>query len=101
MRRAGLCTLRRVSRYEAQLTPAPVQLVYALHASLKSIVSGPISLEDRFAQHKAASKHVKDKLTDLGFGFVPTSRDHAANGMTAAKYPKGVAAADILPKLAE
>lgn len=75
--------------------------MYALHASLKSITTQSPSLEERFAQHKAVSKQVKDKLTDLGFGFVPTSRDHAANGMTAAKYPKGIAAADILPKLAE
>lgn len=80
---------------------APVQLVYALHASLKSITTGSVSLEDRFAQHRATSKEVKDRLSELGFGFVPTSRDHAANGMTAARYPKGVQASDILPKLAE
>lgn len=78
-----------------------MQLVYALHASLKSILNEKPSLEERFAQHRAASKRVKDKLSDLGFGFVPTSRDHAANGMTAVKYPEGIQASDILPKLAE
>ncbi|ORX35631.1 pyridoxal phosphate-dependent transferase [Kockovaella imperatae] len=79
----------------------PVQLIYALHTSLKSITSGPSSLEERFEQHKQASAYVKDSLAKLGFGFVPLDRKIAANGMTAVKYPKGFAAADILPKLAE
>lgn len=107
MKRVDQCTLRPVSSELCLLviclahTSAPVQLVYALHSSLKSITSASPSLEDRFAQHKATSKRVKDKLAELGFGFVPTSRDLAANGMTAAKYPSGIRAADILPKLAE
>lgn len=79
----------------------PVQLVYALHASLKSITEQSPSLSERFAAHKAASKHFKDSLTDLGLDFVPLSRDIAANGMSAVKYPEGFAATDILPKLAE
>ncbi|KAK8864667.1 hypothetical protein IAR55_001918 [Kwoniella newhampshirensis] len=77
----------------------PVQLVYALHTSLKSITSAPIS--DRIDAHKAASKYVKDSLAELGLDFVPKSRDIAANGMTAVKFPKGVQASDVLPKLAE
>ena len=68
---------------------------------MKAITTEKPSLSERFAQHKAASKRVKDQLEKLGFGFVPTSRDHAANGMTAVRYPKGVQASDILPKLAE
>ncbi|WVR06798.1 hypothetical protein IAU60_003834 [Kwoniella sp. DSM 27419] len=51
--------------------------------------------------HKAASKYVKDELAGLGLDFVPKSRDIAANGMTAVKFPKGVQASDVLPKLAE
>jgi alanine-glyoxylate transaminase/serine-glyoxylate transaminase/serine-pyruvate transaminase len=50
--------------------------------------------------HKKASSYIKDSLTSLGFTFVPKSRDIGANGMTAVKYPKGLGAADILPKLA-
>lgn len=78
---------------------APVQLIYALHTSLKSITSAPIS--DRVEAHKAASKYVKDSLAEIGLGFVPKSRDIAANGMTAVKFPKGLQASDVLPKLAE
>ncbi|KIR25189.1 alanine-glyoxylate transaminase/serine-glyoxylate transaminase/serine-pyruvate transaminase [Cryptococcus deuterogattii 99/473] len=77
----------------------PVQLVYALHTSLKSITSAPMA--DRFKAHKAASAYVKDSLAELGLEFVPKSRDIAANGMTAVRFPKGLKAPDVLPKLAE
>ncbi|KAL1411383.1 hypothetical protein Q8F55_002339 [Vanrija albida] len=85
----------------AYFATPPVQLVYALQVGLKEIVEGKQSLEDRFAAHKAASNKIKDGLAQLGVGFVPLGRDISANGMTAAKYPEGVAAADVLPKLAE
>lgn len=78
---------------------APVQLVYALHTSLKSITSAPLA--DRFKAHKAASAYIKDSLAELGLEFVPKSRDIAANGMTAVRFPKGLKAPDVLPKLAE
>ncbi|ODO08397.1 alanine-glyoxylate transaminase/serine-glyoxylate transaminase/serine-pyruvate transaminase [Cryptococcus wingfieldii CBS 7118] len=77
----------------------PVQLIYALNTSLKAILSSPIA--DRFAAHKKASAYVKDSLAELGLDFVPKSRDIAANGMTAVRFPKGVTAPDVLPKLAE
>lgn len=78
---------------------APVQLIYALQVALKAITEESPSLEERFALHKKVSNHVKDELAKLGCGFVPLSRDIAANGMSAVKYPEGVSAA-ILPKLA-
>lgn len=81
------------------LTLAPVQLVYALNASLKAITESSPSFTERLEAHKKASAYIKDSLTSLGFEFVPKSRDIAANGMTAVKYPKGLGAADILPKL--
>ncbi|WVQ79654.1 hypothetical protein IAT38_001754 [Cryptococcus sp. DSM 104549] len=77
----------------------PVQLIYALHTSLKAITSTPIA--DRFAAHKEASAYVKDSLAEIGLEFVPQSREIAANGMTAVRFPKGVQAPDVLPKLAE
>jgi alanine-glyoxylate transaminase/serine-glyoxylate transaminase/serine-pyruvate transaminase len=80
-------------------TPA-VQLIYALHVALTEITAGAVTLEERFATHKKVSNDFKEELAKLGCGFVPLSRDIAANGMTAAKYPEGVTAA-ILPKLAE
>jgi alanine-glyoxylate transaminase/serine-glyoxylate transaminase/serine-pyruvate transaminase len=79
--------------------PAPVQLVYALNESLKTITQSSPSFTDRLEAHKKASAYIKDSLAQLGLDFVPLSRDIAANGMTAVKYPKGLGAADILPKL--
>jgi len=79
----------------------PVQLIYSLHAALSAITRQSPSLEGRFEAHKAASKYVKDSLADLGLELVTLSRDIAANGMTAVKYPPGFGPADVLPKLAE
>lgn len=78
-----------------------MQLVYALHTALKTITTSSPSLTERFAAHKATSAKVKDALAELGCGFVPLDRKIAANGMTAVRYPKGIQAADVLPKLAE
>ena len=89
------------SRPSTDPLAAPVQLVYALHTSLTSILKQSPSLPERFAAHKAISAHVKDTLVSYGFEFVPLNRDIAANGMSAVRYPSGVAASDILPKLAE
>lgn len=85
----------------AYFATPPVQLVYSLQAALNAILEGSTSLEDRFKAHKEASKRFKDEMTSLGFGFVPLNRDIAANGMSAVKFPKGISAADIVPKLAE
>ncbi|CAG8575130.1 11494_t:CDS:2 [Scutellospora calospora] len=77
----------------------PVQLIYALHTSLKQITSIP--LEKRFQQHKDVSNHIKNSLEELGLKFVPKTREISANGMTAVYYPDGIKATDLLPKVAE
>ena len=62
-------------------TSAPVQLIYALHASLTHITKSSPSLEERFAMHKAASNKIKDAMEGLGLGLIPLSRHASANGM--------------------
>lgn len=102
MKRAEQPTLRLASVHSTQtLTLAPVQLVYSLQAALNAVLEGSVSLEDRFKAHKDASNKFKDELTNLGFSFVPLDRSIAANGMSAVKFPAGLSAADIVPKLAE
>ncbi|KAF9585061.1 hypothetical protein BGW38_004056, partial [Lunasporangiospora selenospora] len=91
-----------MNAYEARkpsyfATPA-VQNVFALHVSLKQIIAQGV--EKRFAVHKEASAKAKKFIHDLGLKLVPTGLDHAANGMSAVYYPEGVAATDLLPKLA-
>lgn len=65
----------------AYFATPPVQLIYALHASLTAIVHESPSLEARFAKHKEVSARVKDAVESWGLGLVPLSRDAAANGM--------------------
>ncbi|KAG0049229.1 hypothetical protein BGZ83_005928 [Gryganskiella cystojenkinii] len=91
-----------MNAYEARkpsyfATPA-VQNVFALNVSLKQIVTQGV--EKRFQLHKEAAAKTQKFVHDLGLTYVPTSVDHAANGMSAVYYPQGVAATDLLPKLA-
>lgn len=108
--RGGSLSCRRTSRVKANTLRlvgfaldvaylAPVQLVYSLHTALKAITEQSPSFTERLQAHKDASKFIKDSLTDLGFDFVPKSRDIAANGMTAVRLPEGYTLPDILPKL--
>ncbi|KAK0539142.1 hypothetical protein OC842_001076 [Tilletia horrida] len=92
--------------YEAG-TPAyfatpPTNLIYALNQSLKTIVSGPVSLEDRFRLHIEISDKVKDFVQHkLGLDqLVADGKKDGAHGMTAVKFPPGIKAGDVLPKLA-
>jgi len=88
----------------AYFATPPVQLIYALHTSLKTMTSGSVSLADRFQLHKDVSKQVKDGIVALGLEqlAVPEARETGvANGMTAVRYPPGMGAADILPKMAQ
>lgn len=83
----------------AYFATPPVNLIYAYHTSLRQIVQGPVSLEDRFKAHKNASRRVKDVVAALGLRCVPLSEDVSANGMTAIYFPDGLAASDIIPRL--
>lgn len=79
-------------------TPA-VQNVMALNVSLNQIVEQGV--EKRFALHKEAAVKARGVIARLGLKMVPTSPEHAANGMSAVYYPEGVVATDLLPKLAK
>ncbi|CAG8721708.1 7873_t:CDS:2, partial [Cetraspora pellucida] len=87
------------SRKGMYFATPPVQLIYALHTSLKQITSIP--LEKRFQQHKEVSNWIKDSLEELGLKFVPKNREVSANGMTAVYYPEGIKATDLIPRVAE
>lgn len=49
---------------------APVQLVYALETSLKTIIEGKVSLEERLQMHRDASKKFKKEMEGLGLKTV-------------------------------
>ncbi|KAJ9661866.1 hypothetical protein H2201_006346 [Coniosporium apollinis] len=77
-------------------TPSP-QLIHALHTSLSQILSRP--LDQRFADHRAASKKVKQTVADLGLKQLATKPENQANGMTAIYLPEGLTPPEILPNL--
>lgn len=92
-----------MQNYEAKkpsyfATPSP-QLVRALHATLQQILARPLS--ERFEQHKAASKRVKDAVAKLGLQQLASDPKHQASGMTAVWLPEGFTPADILPHTAK
>ena len=91
-------------RTPAYFATPPTNLIYALHTSLKTMTQGQVSLSQRFQMHRDASKRVKKAIQDMGLEqlALPDSReDGVANGMTAVRYPKGLSAPDILPKMAQ
>lgn len=84
----------------AYFATPPTNLIYALHASLTTITKGSPSLEDRFQQHVAASDRVKDFVSQLGLKqLAADGKKDGAHGMTAVRYPEGLKATDLLPKL--
>jgi alanine-glyoxylate transaminase/serine-glyoxylate transaminase/serine-pyruvate transaminase len=92
-----------MQNYEAKkpsyfATPPP-QLIHALHTSLTQILSRPI--EQRFADHKAASQKIKKAVADLGLKQLASKPENQANGMTAIYLPEGIAPPDVLPNLAK
>lgn len=90
-----------MQNYEAKkpsyfATPSP-QLIHALHTSLTQILSRP--LDQRFADHRAASHKIKKTITDMGLKQLASKPENQANGMTAIYLPEGITPADILPNL--
>jgi alanine-glyoxylate transaminase/serine-glyoxylate transaminase/serine-pyruvate transaminase len=77
-------------------TPA-VNLIWALHASLGQILEE--GMEARFTRHRALGCAGQAAINALGLDQVPLSPDHAAHTMTAPRYPAGVGAADLLPRV--
>lgn len=90
-----------MQNYEAKkasyfATPSP-QLVHALDTALKQILSHP--LEQRFADHKAASQKVKKAVADLGLKQLASKPENQANTMTAIYLPEGTTPPDVIPSL--
>ena len=71
----------------AYFATPPVNLIYALNTSLKTITKSPeVSLEERFKLHQEASQRIKAAAKELGLEQVPDS-GNAANSMTAVSRP--------------
>ena len=77
-------------------TPA-VNLVWALNVSLGQILDE--GMEARFERHRALSRACQASIAALGLGQVPVELGFAAHTMTAPRYPEGISAADLLPRI--
>lgn len=86
------------SRKPAYFATPAVQLIYALHASLKAITSQP--MEVRFEKHREVSTKFRQTIRDLGLKTVAQCEACSANGMTAVWLPEGVEIPQLVPALA-
>ena len=77
-------------------TPA-VNLVWALNTSLGQILDE--GMEARFQRHEALSCACQAGIAALGLGQVPLKPELAAHTMTAPRFPAGIGAADLLPRV--
>jgi len=75
-------------------TPA-VNLICALDVSLGLILDE--GMEERFRRHGRLGRACRAAIRELGLGQVPTDEAHAADTLSAPRYPQGVGAPDLLP----
>jgi alanine-glyoxylate transaminase / serine-glyoxylate transaminase / serine-pyruvate transaminase len=79
-------------------TPA-VNLVFALHASLKQIMAE--GMERRLDRHLRLSRACQAGIHAMGLGQVPLSVEMAAHTMTAPRFPAGVNGPEFLSRAAQ
>ncbi|KAH0582977.1 hypothetical protein H2248_010870 [Termitomyces sp. 'cryptogamus'] len=85
----------------AYFATPPVNLIQSYLASLKQMTRAGPSLEERFRQHREASKRIKDAATELGLKQIALDPAFAANGMTTLYFPDGLGASDIIPRFTQ
>ncbi|WFC98216.1 hypothetical protein MYAM1_000941 [Malassezia yamatoensis] len=83
----------------------PTNLILALNKSLDNILHGDVSLEERLQKNIQASHRVKEFVSKMGLKQLVDEdlqkAGGAANSLTTIRYPKGITAQDILPKMAQ
>jgi alanine-glyoxylate transaminase/serine-glyoxylate transaminase/serine-pyruvate transaminase len=79
-------------------TPA-VNLVFALDTSLGRILEE--GMDVRFARHRKLGRACRAACRALGLGQIPTDDAHAANTLSAPRFPTGVNGEDLLAKVRE
>jgi alanine-glyoxylate transaminase/serine-glyoxylate transaminase/serine-pyruvate transaminase len=77
-------------------TPA-VNLIWALNVSLGQILDE--GMEARFERHQALGRAAQAAIAALGLSQVPLQAEYAAHTMTAPRFPPGITAPDLLPRV--
>jgi alanine-glyoxylate transaminase/serine-glyoxylate transaminase/serine-pyruvate transaminase len=87
-----------IARKPAYFGTPPVNLIYALHESLRQILTE--GMNARVARHKKLSDAFKAGIAALGLKQVPASADIAATTMTAPYFPANIDA-QLIGKIRE
>ena len=85
------------ARRPAYFGTPPVNLIWALNVSLGQILAEGMTA--RFERHRALGRACQQAIAALGLGQVPLKAEDAAHTMTAPRYPAGITAADLLPRV--
>mmetsp|Transcript_10587 Transcript_10587/g.14682 ORF Transcript_10587/g.14682 Transcript_10587/m.14682 type:complete len:168 (+) Transcript_10587:1048-1551(+) len=79
-------------------TPA-VTLIRGLYVACKKLLD--IGMEQVFDRHLKTSLAFKAACYSMGLKLVATDKKHAANTLSAIKFPDGVSKATLLPKISK
>jgi len=82
------------ARHPAYFATPPVNLICGLGVSLNRIIAE--GLDQRIARHRRLARAFRAGISALGLSQVPTDPDHAANTLTAPRYPRGVNGKELL-----
>jgi len=77
-------------------TPA-VTLIRGLYVACKMLLA--LGMENVFDAHLKTSLAFKAACYSMGLSLVATNKKHAANTLSAIKFPEGVTNAELLPKI--
>lgn len=75
----------------------PVNHILALDTSLRLILAE--GMEARFARHRRLARAFRAGIAALGLSQVPTEESHAANTLTAPRYPDGIDGSRLLTRI--
>ena len=82
------------ARHPAYFATPPVNLICGLGVSLNRIIAE--GLDRRIARHRRLARAFRAGISALGLSQVPTDSAHAANTLTAPRYPDGVSGVEFL-----
>lgn len=77
----------------------PVNHIFALALSLRRILDE--GLKARLSRHRRIARACREGLSALGLSQVPTDPSHAANTLTAPRYPEGIDGKELLRRARE
>ncbi|GAA97982.1 uncharacterized protein L969DRAFT_167264 [Mixia osmundae IAM 14324] len=85
----------------AYFSTPPTNLIFALQASLKTIMTETPDLATRLRLHRETSYFLKSSLSSIGLKQIPAHYSCSANGMTTVYLPDKIAPAAVMGAMAK